>query len=143
MKPATFPVTITSTVVSSDNFVTTNILFLLTYSSEMEPFTNTTVEDTEDDSLKTEDTLQYLSLILQASASFIGFIGNVITFLVLTRSTSISSSTTLRLLKNQAIVDAIVCLIGSFFVLQPPMWKTGMNETLHLLICQVQWSFSR
>ena len=45
----------------------------------------------------------------------------------------------MRLLKNQAVVDAIVCFIGSIFVLQPPMWTTGVNETLDLLICQVQY----
>ena len=112
------------------------------YSSEMDPFTNTSVEYLDDDSPETEQSLQTLSLILQASVAFIGFIGNVITFVVLKRdnSRSISSGTTLRLLKNQAVVDAIVCFIGSLFVLQPSMWKTGINDTLDLLICQVRYN---
>ena len=112
------------------------------YSSEMDPFTNTSVEYLDDDSPETEQSLQTLSLILQASVAFIGFIGNVITFVVLKRdnSRSISSGTTLRLLKNQAVVDAIVCFIGSLFVLQPSMWKTGINDTLNLLICQVRYN---
>ena len=108
----------------------------------MDPFTNTSVEYLDDDSPKTEQSLQTLSLILQAFVAFIGFIGNVITFVVLKRdnSRSISSGTTLRLLKNQAVVDAIVCFIGSLFVLQPSMWKTGINDTLDLLICQVRYN---
>ena len=112
------------------------------YSSEMDPFTNTSVEYLDDDSPETEQSLQTLSLILQASVAFIGFIGNVITFVVLKRdnSRSISSGTTLRLLKNQAVVDAIVCFIGSLFVLQPSLWKTGINDTLDLLICQVRYN---
>ena len=104
-----------------------------------DPFTNTSVEDTDNNSSETEESLQTLSLILQASVAFVGFIGNVITSIVLKRGSSISSGTTLRLLKNQAIVDAIVCFIGSIFVLQPPMWKTGVSETLDLLICQVRY----
>ena len=108
----------------------------------MDPFTNTSVEYLDDDSPETEQSLQTLSLILQASVAFIGFIGNVITFVVLKRdnSRSISSGTTLRLLKNQAVVDGIVCFIGSLFVLQPSMWKTGINDTLDLLICQVRYT---
>ena len=69
--------------------------------------------------------------------AFIGFIGNIITFMTLRRSSFIFGGTALRLLKNQAVADAIVCFLGSIFVLQPPMWKTGINETLDLLICQV------
>ena len=124
-------------VTISDTGVTTVILLLQTY-SYASPFTNTSVEYLDDDSPETEESLQTLSLILQASAAFIGFIGNVITFVVLKRDNSISSGTTLRLMKNQAVVDAIVCFIGSIFVLQPSVWKTGINETLDLLICQVQ-----
>ena len=122
---------------SSDSGVTTVILLLQTYSYDR-PFTNTSVEYLDDDSPETEQSLQMLSLILQASAAFIGFIGNVITFVVLKRDNSIPRGTTLRLMKNQAVVDAIVCFIGSLFVLQPSMWKTGINETLDLLICQIQ-----
>ena len=102
------------------------------------PCANTSVEYLDDDSPKTEQSLQTLSLILQASVAFIGFIGDVITFVVLKRDNSIPRGTTLRLMKNQAVVNPIVCFIGSLFVLQPSMLKTGINETLDLLICQVQ-----
>ena len=99
---------------SSDNGVTTVILLLQTY-SYASPFTNTSVEYSDDDSPETEESLQMFSLILQASAAFIGFIGNVITFVVLKRDNSIPRGTTLRLMKNQAVVDAIFCFIGSLF----------------------------
>ena len=78
-----------------------------------------------------------LSLAVQAGMAFIGFIGNIITFVTLKRSSFMFGGTALRLLKNQAVADAIVCFLGSIFVLQPPMWKTGINVTLDLLICQV------
>ena len=83
-----------------------------------------------------------LSLAIQAAMAFIGFIGNIITFMTLKRSSSMFTETALRLLKNQAVADAIVCVLGSIFVLQPTMWKTGLNETLDLLICQASVHFN-
>ena len=130
-----FPIAMTTADSSSDNSVTDVILLLRTYSCDS-PFTNTSVEYSNAGTPETEESSHMLSLILQASAAFIGFIGNVITF-ALKRDNCVSSGTTLRLLKNQAVVDAIVCFIGSIFVLQPSMWKTGINETIDLLICQV------
>ena len=115
-------------------------ILLPNYSPEMDHFANTSAEYS--DSPESKESLQTLSLILQASVAFIGFIGNVITFVVLKRGNCVSSGTTLRLLKNQAVVDAIVCFIGSIFVLQPSMWKTGLNETLDLLMCQVKYNNS-
>ena len=85
----------------------------------------------------TDSFSENLSLAIQAGMAFIGFIGNIITFMTLRRSSFMFGGTALRLLKNQAVADAIVCFLGSIFVLQPPMWKTGINETLDLLICQV------
>ena len=120
----------------SDNGVRPVILPLHTYSYDS-PFANTSVEYSNAGTPETEESSHMLSLILQASAAFIGFIGNVITFVVLKRGNCVSSGAALRLLRNQAVVDAIVCFIGSTFVLQPPMWKIGINETLDLLICQV------
>ena len=121
---------------SGDTEETTMILLLQTHSNYTDTFPNTSTQFalTEDENSHSSQTF---SLILQASAAFIGFIGNGISFVVLKRNTSISSGTSLRLLQNQAVVDAIVCFIGSIFVLQPSMWKTGINETLDRLICQV------
>ena len=79
-----------------------------------------------------------LSLAIQAGMAFVRFIGNILTFMTLNRNSSMFTGTALRLLKNQAVADAIVCFLGSIFVLQPPMWKTELNETLDLLICQVR-----
>ena len=121
---------------SDDAEQTTVILLLPSHSSCTDSFTNSSAQcvHTQGDN---NGFSQTLSLVLQASAAVVGFIGNVITYVVLTRSTSISSGTSLRLLKNQAVVDGVVCFVGSMFVLQPSMWKTGINETLDLLVCQV------
>ena len=104
---------------SGDAEETTMILFFQTYSNSTDtlPYTSTQFPPIEDEN---NDSSQTLSLIVQSSAAFIGFIGNGVTFVVLKRSTSISSGTSLRLLQNQTVVDAIVCFIGSIFVLQPP-----------------------
>ena len=82
-----------------------------------------------------------LSLIIQSVMTFIGFVGNVITFKALKAAQSIFGSTTLKLLKNQAVVDACVCFLGSIYVLQPTMWKTDVSETLNMIICQVSSLF--
>ena len=78
-----------------------------------------------------------LSLGIQSAMAFIGFIGNAVTFRALQVGTSIFSSTALKLLKNQAVFDTIVCFLGSIYVLQPPMWKTNFSETFDQIICQV------
>ncbi len=82
--------------------------------------------------------MEDFALALQASMAFIGFIGNICTYIILTKRSSLFGETTLRFIKNQAVADAVVCFLGSIFVLQPPMWKTGWNNTLDMLICQVR-----
>ncbi len=84
---------------------------------------------------------QTLITISAATAAFIGFLGNIITFITLRRSNANFTPVTLRLLKNQAVADALVCLLGGIFVLQPPMWTTGLNNTLDVFICQVLWNY--
>ena len=93
-------------------------------------FDNASTEDTDK---LTED----LSLAIQASMAFIGFIGNSLTFITLKKTGDIFASSVLKLIKNQAILDAIVCFLGSIYVLQPPMWKTHWNEYLDIFICHV------
>ena len=78
-----------------------------------------------------------LSLAIQASMAFIGFIGNSLTFITLRRNGHIFASSVLKLIQSQAILDAIVCFLGSIYVLQPPMWKTHWNEYLDIFICHV------
>ena len=75
---------------------------------------------------------------IQFSMTVIGFLGNVIVYITLHKNGKMfTSPTILRLLKIQSIVDSLVCLIGSIFVLQPPMWKTS-NEKFNAFICQVR-----
>ena len=75
---------------------------------------------------------------IQFSMTVIGFLGNVIVYITLYKNGNMfTSPTILRLLKNQSVVDSLVCLIGSIFVLQPPMWKTS-NVKFNVLICQVR-----
>ena len=91
----------------------------------------------------TKDQLtENLSLIIQSTMAFVGFIGNSLTFITLKKNGRIfaSSSALLKLLKNQAVLDAVVCLLGSVYVLQPTMWKTHWNEQLDIFICHVSKS---
>ena len=94
-------------------------------------------KSTESTDKLTED----LSLAIQASMAFIGFIGNSLTFITLKKNGDIFASSVLKLIKNQAILDAIVCFLGSIYVLQPPMWKTHWNEYLDIFICHVSICF--
>ena len=67
---------------------------------------------------------------LQFFMTIIGFLGNAIVYITLSKNGHMfTSPTMLSLLKNQSIADSIVCLIGSIFVMQPPMWTTS-NEKL-------------
>ena len=74
---------------------------------------------------------------VQFSMTVIGFLGNVIVYITLSRNGNVfTSPTLLRLLKNQSVADSIVCLIGSIFVMQPPMWTTS-NEKFSTFVCMV------
>ncbi len=84
-----------------------------------------------------EEFYENLSLGIQASAAFIGFIGNSLTFLTLRKNGHIFAPTVSKLMKNQAILDAVTCLLGSIYVLQPPMWKTYWSENFDIFICHV------
>ena len=92
---------------------------------------------TEGEDKLTED----LSLAIQSSMAFIGFIGNSLTFITLKKNGHIFASSVLKLIQSQAILDAIVCFLGSIYVLQPPMWKTHWNEYLDIFICHVSIRF--
>ena len=98
---------------------------------------NSNSKSTDGSDKLTED----LSLAIQASMAFIGFIGNSLTFITLKKNGDIFAASVLKLIKNQAILDAIVCLLGSIYVLQPPMWKTHWNEKFDIFICHVSISF--
>ena len=74
---------------------------------------------------------------IQFSMTVIGFLGNVIVYITLHKNGKMfTSPTILRSVVDQSAVNSLVCLIGSIFVLQPPMWKTS-NEKFNAFICQV------
>ena len=81
--------------------------------------TNITSKNVENNEKLIED----LSLVIQSSMAFIGFIGNSLTFVTLRRNGHIFATSVLKLIQSQAVLDAIVCFLGSIYVLQPPMWK--------------------
>ena len=99
--------------------------------------TDSTSENVENNDKLIED----LSLVIQASMAFIGFIGNSLTFITLRRNGHIFATSVLKLIQSQAILDAIVCFLGSIYVLQPPMWKTHWNEYLDIFIRHVSIRF--
>ena len=93
----------------------------------------------ENETVTAEDRNPYKGIIdkLQFSMTIIGFLGNCIVYITLSKNGHMfTSPTILRLLKNQSIADSIVCLIGSIFVMQPPMWTTS-NEKLSAFFCMV------
>ena len=86
-----------------------------------------------------EENNQYEAIIdrIQFTMAVLGFMGNVIVYITLSKTGYIfTSPTILRLLKNQSVADSIVCLLGSIFVMQPSMW-TVSNEKLSAFICMV------
>ena len=93
----------------------------------------------ENKTITTQDNNRYKGIIdkLQFAMTIIGFLGNVIVYITLSKNGHMfTSPTMLSLLKNQSIADSIVCLIGSIFVMQPPMWTTS-NEKLSAFFCMV------
>ena len=67
-----------------------------------------------------------------------GFIGNSVAYITLSRNgKAFTNATMLRLLKNQSVLDSIVCFIGGIFVLQPPMWRVS-DHNFSYFICQVR-----
>ena len=106
-------------------------------SNTTELVTNSTSPKVENNEKLIED----LSLVIQSSMAFIGFIGNSLTFITLRRNRHIFATSVLKLIQCQAILDAIVCFLGSIYVLQPPMWKTHWNEYLDIFICHVSICF--
>ena len=98
----------------------------------------TTGNNLNDTETKGRDDYKIIIDRIQFSMAVIGFLGNIIVYITLSKNGNMfTSPTILRLLKNQSIVDSLVCLIGSIFVLQPPMWKTS-NEKFSAFICQVR-----
>ena len=78
---------------------------------------------------------------LQFSMTLTGFIGNLVSYITLsTNGQTFTNPTMLKLLKNQSVLDSIVCFIGGIFVLQPPMWRVS-DHNFSYFICQVIFLF--
>ena len=109
-----------------------NLPFLTNLTRDWEENKNITIDDDVDDKK-----LQLIFDRIQFSMTVIGFLGNIIVFITLSRNGNMfTSPTILRLLKNQSVADSIVCLLGSIFVMQPSMWTTS-NETFSTFVCMV------
>ena len=86
---------------------------------------------------------KYKSIVdkLQFFMTVIGFLGNTTVYITLSKNGHMfTSPTILRLLKNQTVADALVCLVGSIFVMQPPMWTTS-SDTFGTFVCMVRTNF--
>ena len=93
----------------------------------------------ENETITTQDNNPHKGIIdkLQFAMTIVGFLGNAIVYITLSKNGHMfTNPTMLSLLKNQSIADSIVCLIGSIFVMQPPMWTTS-NEKLSAFFCMV------
>ena len=91
-----------------------------------------------------EDTDKYEIIIdrIQFSMTVIGFLGNITVYVTLLKNGNMFTSPTIvRLLKNQSIIDSIVCLSGGILVMQPAMWTTP-NEGLSAFFCMVSFFLS-
>ena len=104
--------------------------------------TNISQENTDlpvNETITSQDNSPYKGIIdkLQFSMTIIGFFGNAIVYITLSKNGHMfTNPTMLSLLKNQSVADSIVCLIGSMFVMQPPMWTTS-NEKSSAFFCMV------
>ena len=78
---------------------------------------------------------------LEFSMTVIGLLGNIIVYVTLLKNGNMFASPTIvRLLKNQSIIDSIVCLFGGILVVQPTMWTTP-NEELSAFFCMASFDF--
>ncbi len=94
-------------------------------------------DETDSNNTESGEETNFIIGGIQFGMTVIGFIGNVVVFITLSKNGSVfTNPSMLRLLKNQSVADSIVCLLGSIFVFQPIMWKID-NKTFDILVCQV------
>ena len=112
---------------------------LSTFTSLNSNISQENIDLLENETVTIQDNAPYKGIIdkLQFAMTIIGFFGNAIVYITLSKNGHMfTNPTMLSLLKNQSIADSIVCLIGSIFVMQPPMWTTS-NEKLSAFFCMV------
>ena len=135
-KLPTFPTSKLAMNLSGDTEETTKTSLLQTHSNYTDTFPNISTQFalTEDENNHSSQTF---SLIVQASAAFIGFIGNGIFFVVLKRNTSISSGTSFRVIAKSSCCGRH-CLLYWFYLRFATIYvENGIYKTLDRLISQV------
>lgn len=73
---------------------------------------------------------------IQAVMSTLGFLGNAITYVLLLKHQVPDMTPLVRhLLRHQALVDAVICIMATIHIIQPVMFMLGL-PALDLIICQ-------
>ena len=72
----------------------------------------------------------------QLVLSVVGFLANTVTFITLTRNGDMFQYAICLLLKHQAVLDSLVCAMGTALLLETPMWTTG-NDIVDVVVCHV------
>ena len=75
-------------------------------------------------------------VVSQYVMTIIGAIANLATLFILKEAGATFAPGYLLLLRNQAFLDFMVCTMGTFMMLQSPMWKTG-KVAFDSFICHV------
>ena len=94
-------------------------------------FVQTTVPITPGDSVWLV-ALEQSQLVL----SIVGFLANTVTFITLTRNGDMFQPAIRLLLKHQAVLDSLVCAMGTALLLETPMWTTG-NHIFDVVVCHL------
>ena len=82
-----------------------------------------------DDNSTLIDAQETWSIVLdrcQLVLTFIGYVGNKVTFITLVKNGRMFSPGICLLLKHQALLDSAASAMGTILLLQPPFWKTGI-----------------
>ena len=82
------------------------------------------------------DIVKQTMLMSQNVMSVVGAVANFATMFVLRHGGSGFAGSYLLLLKNQALVDFLVCTCSTIIMLQKPMWRTG-DVALDTVVCAV------
>ena len=94
---------------------------------------NGTVEESAVDS---HTRIKGIIVVSQYVMTIIGAIANLATLFILKEAGATFAPGYLLLLRNQAFLDFMVCTMGTFMMLQSPMWKIG-NVAFDSFICHV------
>jgi len=122
----------TSEVTADNLLLSETIPTLITPKNENNTdFVQTTVPITTGDSV-------WLVALYQSQLvlSIGGFLANTVTFITLTRNGDMFQPAICLLLKHQAVLDSLVCAMGTALLLETPMWTTG-NAIVDVVVCHI------